>query len=55
MLLMDIRQVKADGHDYSLSVPLSILPGLNADSTIEIYCMYNILIKYITNQGPIIW
>lgn len=31
MLLMNIRQVKPDGGDYSLSVPLSILPGLNAD------------------------
>ena len=31
MLLMDIRKVKRDGSDYALSVPLSILPGLNAD------------------------
>ena len=28
---MNIRKVKRDGNDYSLSVPLSILPGLNAD------------------------
>ena len=31
MLLMDIRSVKKDITDYTLSVPLSILPGLNAD------------------------
>lgn len=31
MLLMNIRQIKKTGDDYSLSVPLSILPGLNAD------------------------
>ena len=31
MLLMKIRKVKPDGNDYILSVPLSILPGLNAD------------------------
>lgn len=31
MLLMKIRKIKPDGDDYALSVPLSILPGLNAD------------------------
>ena len=31
MLLMKIRQIKPDGNDYALSIPLSILPGLNAD------------------------
>ena len=31
MLLMKVRKVKPDGNDYALSVPLSILPGLNAD------------------------
>lgn len=31
MLLMKVRKIKPDGGDYSLSVPLSILPGLNAD------------------------
>ena len=31
MLLMKIRRVKPDGNDFILSVPLSILPGLNAD------------------------
>ena len=31
MLRMDIRSIKPDGNDYALSVPLSILPGLNAD------------------------
>ena len=33
MLLMKVRQIKPDGDDYALSVPLSILPGLNADKT----------------------
>lgn len=31
MLLMKIRTIKKDVTDYTLSVPLSILPGLNAD------------------------
>lgn len=31
MLLMKIRIVKPDDQNYTLSVPLSILPGLNAD------------------------
>ena len=31
MLLMRIRNVKPDDSDYTLSVGLSILPGLNAD------------------------
>lgn len=31
MLLMKIRQIKPDDNDFCLSVPLSILPGLNAD------------------------
>ena len=31
MLLMKIRSIKPDGKDYCLSVPLSILTGLNAD------------------------
>jgi hypothetical protein len=31
MLLMKIRKVKPDANDFCLSVPLSILPGLNAD------------------------
>lgn len=31
MLLMKVRMIKPSGTDYALSVPLSILPGLNAD------------------------
>jgi DNA-directed RNA polymerase beta' subunit len=31
MLLMKIRTIKKDVTDYTLSIPLSILPGLNAD------------------------
>ena len=36
MLLMKIRKVKPDDSDYCLSVPLSILPGLNADSILSL-------------------
>lgn len=35
MLLMKIRRIIPSGTVYTLSVPLSILPGLNADSTIS--------------------
>lgn len=31
MLLLKIRTVKCDFNDYTLTVPLAILPGLNAD------------------------
>ena len=31
MLLMKVRKIKRDGRDFAMSVPLSILPGLNAD------------------------
>ena len=31
LLLMKIRNVKKDDTDFTLSVPLAILPGLNAD------------------------
>jgi hypothetical protein len=31
MLLMKVRKVKKDISDFTLSVPLSVLPGLNAD------------------------
>ena len=31
MLLMNIRKVKADPDDYTLSIPLGVLAGLNAD------------------------
>lgn len=31
MLLLNIREVKKDFDDYTLSVPFAILPGLNAD------------------------
>ena len=34
MLLMNIRKIKPDDNDYCLTVPLSILPGLNADWTL---------------------
>ena len=38
MLLMHVRQIKADDSDYTMSVPLSILPGLNADFDGERHC-----------------
>lgn len=38
MLLMHVRQIKADDSDYTMSVPLSILPGLNADFDGKQYC-----------------
>ena len=31
MVLMKIRKIKPDATEYCLSVPLSILPGMNAD------------------------
>ena len=33
IILMDIRRVKPDKDCYTLAVPLSILPGLNADQS----------------------
>lgn len=35
MLLMKVRQVKKDIDDFTLSVPLSVLPGLNADNILS--------------------
>lgn len=32
MILMRIRNIPENGENYALFVPLSILPGLNADS-----------------------
>ena len=32
---MDIRRVKPDKDCYTLAVPLSILPGLNADKSLS--------------------
>lgn len=43
MLLMSIRQVKKDIDDYTLSVPLSVLPGLNADFDGDILNMIGIM------------
>lgn len=34
MLLLNIRKVKRDFDDYTLSVPLAVLPGLNADEIV---------------------
>lgn len=36
MLLMRIRRIKPDRDCYTLSIPLSILPGLNADLTEDV-------------------
>ena len=44
MLLMSIRQVKPDDTDYTLSVGLSILGGLNADFDGDILNMFAVMI-----------
>lgn len=48
MLLMKIRKIKPDGDDYALSVPLSILPGLNADFDGDILNLIGMLDKSIS-------
>ena len=40
ILLMSVRKVKKDINDYTLSVPLSVLPGLNADFDGKINCRF---------------
>ena len=35
MLLMRIGKIKQDMEDYTLTVPISILPGLNADDELS--------------------
>jgi DNA-directed RNA polymerase beta' subunit len=45
MLLMTIRNVKEATDDYTLSVPLSILPGLNADFDGDILNIIAILLE----------
>lgn len=40
MLLMKIRTIKKDVTDYTMSVPLSILPGLNADKLSKSLSVY---------------
>ncbi len=50
MLLLEIRTVKSDFNDYTLSVPLAILPGLNADfdgDILNIIGISNEELKYI--------
>lgn len=50
MLLLKIRSVKRDFNDYTLSVPLAILPGLNADfdgDVLNIIGLMNAELKYI--------
>ena len=42
MLLMKVRNVKHSGDDYTLSVGLSILPGLNADFDGDIMNLFGI-------------
>ena len=48
MLLMKVRQIKPDGEDYALSVPLSILPGLNADFDGDILNLIGMVDKSIS-------
>lgn len=45
ILLMKIRSIKKDDMDFNLSVPLSILPGLNADFDGDILNMIAIINK----------
>lgn len=45
LLLMKVRQVKQDAGDYTLSVGLSILPGLNADFDGDILNMFAVLLE----------
>lgn len=47
MLLMKVREVKRDDCDYTLAVPLSILPGLNADFDGDILNIIGIVDKAI--------
>ncbi|MDE7088764.1 MAG: hypothetical protein K2O54_01455, partial [Prevotella sp.] len=47
ILLMKVRSVKKDINDYTLSVPISVLPGLNADFDGDI-------LNIIGIQNPII-
>lgn len=48
MLLMKVRKIKPDGDDYALSVPLSILPGLNADFDGDILNLIGMMDKSIS-------
>lgn len=53
LLLMSIRQVKADPFDYTLSLGLSDLPGLNADFDGDILNMFGIFLdslKYMLRK-----
>lgn len=48
MLLMKVRRIKPDGNDFALSVPLSILPGLNADFDGDILNIIGMMDKSIS-------
>lgn len=50
MLLLKVRKVKDSFDDYTLSVPLAILPGLNADfdgDILNIIGLFNDEVKYM--------
>lgn len=50
MLELKIRSVKKDPTDYTMSIPLSILPGLNADfdgDILNIIALVNEEMKYM--------
>lgn len=52
MLLMKIRKIKPDDTDFTLAVPLSILPGLNADQQqgpCIIVILYRVLCERLTS------
>ena len=56
MLLMKVRKIKRDGRDFALSVPLSILPGLNADFDGDILNIIGMVDKSIAHMfRRILW
>ena len=50
MLLMKIRKIKHDVNDYCLTVPLSILPGLNADFDGDILNIIGLMDKSLVHM-----
>ena len=45
LVLMRIRKVKRDPNDYTLSIPLGVLAGLNADQQIEVGICSNVYLE----------
>lgn len=58
MLLMKVRKVTHDAENYSLGLPLSILPGLNADfdgDILNIIAMTDSSMTYLFRKFDQIW